>query len=675
VGRAFSEEEDRPSGERVAILSDGLWRRRFGADINLVGKTVLLDGERHTVVGVMPAAFVFIHSADVIVPLRPVVSGDQDDNYDVIARLGDGVSREQALADLKVVAEKFRAERPTLMTDGESVGVRPLQESLAAGSRSLLLILLGAVGFVLLIACANVANLQLTRAVARRKEMAIRQAMGATFPRLVRQLLTESLLIAFAGSAAGLLLAAWGVDYLSALMPEGLIPRVGHIGVDLRVLAFTLITAILTGAAFGLAPAVSAARVDVNDSLKESAGKGTARRGRLRGALVVAEISLALVLLAGAALLIQTFMNLRRVEPGFDPESVLTFQVSPRGKQYDTTAKVSDFNRRALDRIKGLPGVEAAAVTNALPLSRPPRFPFIIEGKADQRVTAQYVLVTPAYFRAMGMKLSEGRDFAETDDETSEGVVIVNEAFARQYLAEGDPLGRRLTIGRGGFASRPLQVVGVASDFKQMGLSSEPSATMFVPIAQIPDGLMRYLGRFWAMKFVARTSGDPLSLVPAAKQELLALDASLAVSRVRSMEQVMAESIAPEQFNMTIVGLFAAIGLGLAAIGIYGVMSYSVAQRTREIGIRMALGARPGQVLRMALKEGLTLALSGVAIGVAGAYALTRVVSTMLFGVSPTDPATFAIISVVLLGSALGACFMPARRAMKVDPMVALRYE
>jgi putative ABC transport system permease protein len=678
LGRAFTKEEDQRGGERVAILSDSLWRERFGADPDSIGRVISLDGQAHTVIGVMPHGFHFIPSADVIVPLRPSQAGDQDDNYEVIGRLKPGLTREQARADMKLVAEAFQAEHAGRTSQQESVNVRQFQDNLTASSRPLLLILLGAVSFVLLIACANVANLQLTRAAARQKEIAVRLALGAGLRRITLQLLTEGVLISLAGGAAGLLLAVWGVDYLTALIPEGLIPQVGEVNIDLRVLGFTLATAILTGIVFGLAPMIQAARVDVNSSLKEGSGKGVtaAGRGRLRSALVVAEMALALVLLIGAGLLIRTFANLLKVEPGFDSRNVLTFQVSMNGSKYDTTAKAAEFYKRALESIESLPEVEAAAVTSNLPLSVPLSLPLKVEGQPDNKTVVQYRMITPEYFRVMRIALREGRAFDERDTEGSEGVAIVNEAFVRAYLPDADPAVQRLTIGRGPFGDpKPRQIVGIVGDTKQSGLGTAAPATVFVPVSQVRNELMLYLRKFRAMKFVARTASDPLKLSAAVKQVMLGLDATLPVADIVSMEQVLARSVAPERFNMSLLGLFAGLGLILAAVGIYGVMSYSVTQRTHEIGIRMALGAKQSDVLKLVIVKGMMLAAIGVVIGLVASYFLTRLMTSLLYGVSATDPVTFVIISLILIGVALGASFVPARRATKVDPMIALRYE
>ncbi|HJQ22318.1 MAG TPA: ABC transporter permease [Blastocatellia bacterium] len=681
LGRVFTTAEDRTGGDRVAILSNGLWRQRFGADAGLVGKTVSINSENFVVVGILPqgfqyqSGFQYLQPADVFVPLRPSPQGDPDPNYRVIGRLRPTVTRQQAQADMQQVAEAFRAAYPQQMQEGEGVAVTPLHEKLTANVRPLLLILLGAVGLVLLIACANVANLQLVRAANRQKEMAIRVALGANWRRLLKQLLSEGMLLALAGGMAGLLLASWGIDALAALIPERLLPRFNDLALDWRVLGFTLASSLVTGIVFSLAPALQASRIDVSPALKEG-GKGVtaAGRGRLRRILVVAEVALSLMLLVSAALLIRTFVNLRSVAPGFETRHVLTFQISPTGATYNTTAKVGDFYRRALERLDSLPGVQAAAVTSNLPLSAQFRMPFGIAGQPEHPESVQFRLITPEYFAVMQIPLRQGRVFADTDAAGAGNVAIVNEAFARKYLADASALGQTLMIGRGPRALAH-QIVGVVGDVKQFALSSDAPPMMFIPAAQAPDGLTLVMRRFLSCQFVLRTSGEPAPLTAAVKQTMAEIDPALPVSHIRPMQQIVSESIAAERFNMALMGLFAGLGLALAGIGLYGVMSYSVAQRMHEIGIRMALGARRGAVLTMVIRQGVGLALAGVGIGLVGAFALTRLLSSLLYGVSATDPLTFAVVSLVLLGVALGACFVPARRATRVDPMIALRYE
>jgi putative ABC transport system permease protein len=677
LGRGFTREEDQPGGERVAIVSDGLWRRRFGADGGLIGKSVAINSANYTVVGVLPPGFQFLPDADVFTPLRPSPEGDSDSNYGAIGRLKSGVTEAQAQADLKLVAEKYRAAFPRRMQPNESAAAVSLQRSQTADVRSLLWLLLGAVSFVLLIACANVANLQLTRAAARQKEMAVRKALGASGARIARQLITEGVLLALVGGGAGLLLAVWGVDGLTRLIPEGALPYQSEITLDWRVLAFALAASLATGLVFGLAPAVQMARVDVNRALKEGTSRGTtaAAQGRLRGGLVVAEVALSLLLLIGAALMIQTFVNLRRVAPGFDPRNVLTFQISPSGPNYDTTAKTSDFYRRALERIKGLPGVESAAVTSNLPLSAQFRMPFAVEGQPPRPESVQLRLITPEYFRALKIPLRQGREFAESDATGTGNVAVVNEAFARQYMSNADPLNQQLQIGRGQRALKHV-IVGIVGDTKHFGLGAAAPPMMYIPASQSPDNLTLLMRRFLSVKFVVRTTADPLLAGKAVREQMRALDATLPVTELRTMEQVVSSSVAMERFNMTLLGLFAALGLSLAAVGIYGVMSYTVAQRTPEIGVRMAIGAQAGDILKLLIiRQGLKLTLIGAGLGLIGALGLTRLMKSLLFGVSATDPLTFGSISLLLMVVALLACWIPARRATKVDPMIALRCE
>ena len=675
LGRSFSKEEDSPAGERVVIVSDGLWQR-FGADANIIGKPVMLNGEGYTVVGVMPQGFHYTTLADVFVPLRTSPgTRDEGHNYTVIGRLKPGVTRSRAAADMQVVFAQFKAAYPNMLWEGEGgIRVRPYLESLTMGVRPLLLILSGAVGFVLLIACANVANLQLTHWAGRQKEMAIRLALGAGWRRVARQLLTEGVLLALIGGAAGLLLAVLGVDLLVVVIPKGLIPRAQETSLDWLVLAFTLVTAVATGLIFALAPALQAARVDVNLGLKESAGRGLAGRGRLRSVLVVAEVALSLVLLTGAALLMRTFANLRQVDPGFDARNVLTSEIAPNGAKYDTTAKNADFFRRALERIKSLPGVEAAAVTSNLPLGAWLNLAVEVAGRPETQSSTEYRIITPEYFRVMRMKLRQGREFNEADQAGAEDVVVVNETYARRFLPE-DSQGAHLIVRHGLEASRPLLVIGVVNDLKQFGLNSDAPPTIFVPLDQVPDKLLKAARQFVTMKLAVRTTGDPLSLSAAVRSEMRKLDPALPVTGVRSLEQIVAQSLAISRMSMTLLGVFAAIGLILAAVGIYGVMSYAVTQRTQEIGIRMALGAQMFDVLKLVVRNGMALTLIGVAIGLAGAFALTRLMNTLLFGVTPTDASTFIGITLCLLAVALVACYIPARRATKVDPLVALRYE
>ncbi|MEW6210870.1 MAG: ABC transporter permease [Acidobacteriota bacterium] len=678
-GRSFTEEEDSPGGERVAIISDHLRRRHFG-DGEVIGKTISLDSQPHTIIGSLPPAFRFIPDADVFVSLR-AAQGIQQSGYNcsVIARLKRDVSMEQARAEVKLVGEKYRAQFPKGMHERESVGIALYRELLVRDIRPTLWMLLGAVGFVLLIACANVANLQMTRATARHREMAIRQALGARWSRLARQLLTESLLLALAGGSAGLLLALWGTDALGSIIPEGLIPRSAEIGFDPQVLLFTLAISIVTGLIFGLAPAIQISRINFNNALKESSGKGIAgaSRGRMRSAIVVVEVALSLVLLVGAGLMIRTFANLMRVETGFDPRNVLTFQVTPSGDGYDSTAETTQFYERALERIKSLPGVKAAAVTSGVPLDSGLNLPVEFDGKTDI-VAIQYRMITEDYFRVMKVPLIAGREFDATDSEGAQGVVIINQSLARRYYPDADPLGKRVFIARtlGELGDpKPKTIVGIVGDTEKFNLTDPAEPSFFVPAVQVPTPLMLQMRQWAGADFAIRTTDDPMTLAAAVKKEMAAVDPALPLKRIRSMEQILARSISGERFYMTMLGIFAALGLALALVGIYGVMSYAVEQRTHEFGVRLALGARRADVLGLVLRHGMTLAVIGVALGLASAFALTRLMSSLLYGVSATDWVTLAGVSVFVTGVALGACAVPARRATRVDPMVALRYE
>ncbi len=671
-GRGFTNDEDSPGGENVVILSDGLWRRRFGSDTGIIGKTISLNGNACAVVGIMPPGFEYFGAQDVFVPMgvNPA-SKNEGHNWTVIGRLKPGVTTDQARSELNLLCEKFRATYPKQVQDTETFGARNWRVNMTSNVRELLWILLGAVSFVLLIACANVANLQLTRAAARQKEMAIRMALGGGSWRLISQLLTEGVLLALMGGCGGLLLAIWGLDAMRTLLPEGMIPRADEISFDWRVLAFCLAASLLTGIVFGLAPAWRILRVDVNGALKEGASKigaGSAR-GRLRSVLVVTEVALALTLTVGAGLLLRTFANLRNVEPGFETQNLLSFQISPRGKNYDTVAKMNDLYVRGLERFRGLPGVEAAAVTNKLPLDRWLNMPYRLAGQSEWTGSAEYRLISPDYFRVMKIALRQGRQFDRNDTIGAEPVVIVNEAFARRNFANLEPLGQQLYVG---FDPAMRRVIGVVSETKQRSLDVAAPATVFVPMTQAAEGVSATLRQ---SSFVLRTTGDPLLLSAAIRSEMRQLDPSLPVRNLRSMEQLVSRSIAPQRFNLSLLGLFSALGLLLAAVGINGVMAYSVSQRTHEIGLRMALGAQARDVLKLVVKQGMVLALVGVAIGLIASFALTRLMKNLLFGVSANDPVTLAGVALLLTCVALLACYIPARRATKVDPLVALRCE
>ena len=626
-----------------------------------------------TIVGILPPQFRLGFGVDLFVPMQARPTANYDPNATVVGRLRPGVTLQQAQVEFKEIAEAYRATFPHQMQEGESIGAQPYQELFTRDVSQLLWLLLGAVGFLLLIACANVANLLLVRAAARQREIAVRMALGAGGRRILQQLLTESLMLALVGGCAGLLLAFWGVDLLRAVMPQGFLPTIAVISLDWRVLAFALASAVSTGLLFGLAPAWQARKLDVNTTLKENAGRGGTGRGRLRGALVVAEVALSLVLLVGAGLLVRTFGKLMAVTPGFDPNNVLTCQLALNGERYDTTNEAAALYRDALERIGGLPGVEGAAITNKLPLDWQFNLPVGFPSNPDQMYSVQFRMISPDYFRVMKMAVQRGREFTDGDNAGAMPVAIVNEAFVQRLLDGKNPFEQQLTVGRTDDPAR--LIVGVVGDVKQQGLDRPAPATVFVPIPQMSDKLMASVRTFTPVYFAVRTTVAPLSLSAAIKSEIAALDPTLALSEIRSMEELTIRSVSSQRFNMLLVGLFAILGLLLAAVGIYGVVSYGVAQRTNEIGLRIALGAQGGDVIRLILRQGLSLASLGVALGVGGAIGLTRLMKTLLFGVETTDLMTYAGVAILLGAVALLACWIPARRATKVDPMIALRCE
>ncbi len=672
LGRSFTKEEDQQGAERVVVLSNGLWRRRFGADPSLVGKTISLSGDSFTVIGVMPPGFKFpiLDRTDVWRPVNATLRPTCQRGcvvLRVMARLKPEATVESARAEMAAIAARIEQENPATNKD-VGVTIVPLHDFVVGDVRTAIYVLFGVVALVLLIACANVANLMLARAASRTKEIAIRTALGARRLRIVQQLLTESILLAVIGGALGVLLAFWMVDILVMFSPEGT-PRADEIGIDGRVLAFSFGVAFLTGVVFGLVPALQASKPDLNTSLKEG-GKGTqaGSQGRLaRNALVVSEIALALMLLIGAGLLMKSFARLQRVDPGFNPTNVLTVDLGLPRSSYSEPQRIIAFYTRLLEGIKTLPGVESAGAITNLPLTGGGTdVGFAIEGRPEpepgKEPVSWYDSVTPDYFRAMGMRLVRGREFSERDGEAAPKVVVISETFARRYFPEEDPLGKRLQLGEKDFR----EIVGIMADVKQFGLEADARPSMWFSANQDPSR---------AMYVVMRTSGDPLSLASAVRNEVWALDKNLAIASISPMARIVSESIALPRFILMLVGFFAVVALVLAAVGIYGVMSYSVTQRRQEIGIRMALGAKSSDVLKMVVGQGIMLTTIGVAIGLAGAFGVTWVMKSLLYGVSATDPMTFGLIALVLAGVALGACAVPARRATKVDPMIALRYE
>jgi putative ABC transport system permease protein len=678
LGRAFTGEEDLPGGEPVAILMRGLWQRRFASDPDVVGKTLTLNDKSYTIVGVMPASFRLPEPVDVLVPLALDANEQRTSDrillMSVIARLKPGINFEQASAELQGIVNMLDEQRQAARPVGMRVGVVSLHEHIVGNVRPALLVLFGAVGFVLLIACANVANLLLARAAARQKEMAIRAALGAGRVRLIRQLLTESVMLALAGGCLGLLLALWGVDLLIAGLPEDLADiaqGVGRVGVDGGVFGFTLAASIITGILFGLAPALVASKPSLNETLKEGGKKSKSTFGlrSVGGTLVVAELALALVLLVGAGLMMKSFLKLQAVNPGFRPERVLTMRLDLSMPRYAERGRQAAFFKQVLERVERLPGVQSASVTSGLPLTgfSMMMMSMSVEGQPapvpgqDPPIIGNSV--SNDYFDTMGIPLLKGRFFNDQDTETSQKVVIVNESFARKYWPDDDPIGKRvMTNSRSGGRT----IVGVVGDVRGMGLGEDIRPEVCLPYLQSATS---------HMSIAVRTEADPMSLAAAVRSQIQDVDRDQPVAKVMTMNQHLAQSVSEPRFNMLLLGVFAALALALAAVGIYGVMSYTVAQRTHEIGIRMALGARQNDVVGLIVRQAMALTLLGVVIGLGAAFALTRVMESLLYSVSATDPATFALISLVLIGVALAACAVPARRAARVDPMVALRYE
>jgi len=681
IGRTFTPEENKPNSAHVIVLSHGLWQRRFGGDPKIVGDAITINGSPYTVVGIMPAVFKHPRpeanrQAEMWIPLQVdyAKAGRRGDYLGVIARLKPNVAIEQSRAEIKTIAAQLEQQYPDSNT-GWSTLVVPLHERFVGDVQPVLMVLLGAVFFLLLIACANVANLLLARAAARQKEMAIRTAMGARRGRIVRQLLTESLLLAILGGALGLLLAMWGIEALVALSP-GNIPRLNEISLDGRVLAFTFGVSLVTGVLFGLFPAWQASNPNLNETLKEG-GRGTTesgRGGRVRRALVVAEVALALVPLIGAGLMVKSFMRLQEVNPGFNPERVLAVEVYLPGTTYKEGAQATAFYKELLTKVQNLPGVEAAGAIDTLPLSGGGNvLAFYVEGHplqpTDKTPDAEYRVVTPEYFQTMNIPLLRGRYLSEQDGPNVPWAFVINDTLARRYFGDEDPIGKRMNLGD---AKDPewYTVVGIVQDTRHESLGADPYPQMYTVNTQVSRR---------SMVMVARTTGDPGKMIANVRSTVAAMDSTLALNNARTMAQVMAESIARPRFNMLLMALFAVVALLLAAVGIYGVMAYSVTQRTHEIGVRMALGASSADVLKMVVRQGMALTLFGVGIGLAGAFIITRLISSLLSGllfqVGTHDPLTFVGIALLLALVALLACWIPARRATRVDPMVALRYE
>ncbi|HTX42312.1 MAG TPA: ABC transporter permease [Acidobacteriaceae bacterium] len=686
LGRTFTREEDSPNGGRVVVLSYGLWQRRFGGDPAIVGKTLLLGNEPYTIIGVIGKEFLSDPQADIWLPFQfPPVSSDMNNYFRVAGLLRPGVSLAKARAQLRVAAAEFHREYPTT-NPHEEFHIEPLRDSIVGDAGRSLLILLGAVGLVLLIACSNVANLLLVRATARKREFAIRTALGAGRSRILRQLLTESVLLSVTGGVVGLCVGFAGVRALLAISPADL-PRVGENGsavyIDWRVMVFTLAVSVVTGILFGLAPAFSAARVDLNATLKEGSSRsGTGfRQGRIRSFLVVAQVSLALVLLVGSGLLIRTLIALHAVEPGFDARHVLTMEMSLTGDRYEETAGVADLSRKGRERLNAIPGVVAAAAAYWLPISVGDALPFQIAGQPldrNHQYGSRWMSISPGYLSVFRIPLLRGRDFNENDTADSPPVALINEAMARRYWPGKDPIGQQVFISRGlgaGLDESTQTIVGIIADTHNAGLGRPADPVLIVPITQVTDAYTASYTNVQPLLWMVRTRGEPYSILPAVAEQLRLASGGFPVAHVRSMEEVMGASTALQRFNMLLLTIFGAVALLLAAIGIFGLMAYTVAQRNQEMSIRMALGADRAAIRRLVVWSGMKLALTGMALGLAVALGLTRVLASFLFGVHPWDPVAFVSASAILSVVALLAVWLPGTRACRIDPVHALRAE
>ncbi len=670
VGRTFTPEDHRAGAPPAVVVSYGFWQKALGGARDLAGKKLSVEGHTFDVVGVMPPEFDF--PADTQLWYAREAFGDDTSarsshNYIAVARLKDGITVEQAQADTDQIARALADEYPE-SNRGAGVAVVSLKDQLVGKVRPALLVLLAAVGFVLLIACANVANLLLARALSRRREFAVRLALGASRARLVRQLLTESLLLSVTGGALGVLSAYWLVGALARLAPANL-PRVADIGVDSRTLLFTVGLTLLTSVVFGLAPALRASRPDVQDALKSGGATTDGAGGGLRSALVVAEVALTLVLLTGAGLLVKSFWRLLQVSPGFRTDDVLTMRLSLPEDAYKDDAQTVNFYRALFERLQSVPGVERAAMVNNLPMAGVDiNGSFEIEGRpGDHSHGAGFRIVSPGYFDALGIPVLHGRAFTEQDDERAAPVAVVSERVARATWPNEDAVGKRIRSGMDNRSDVWMTIVGVVGDVRHAGLDARPSADLYVPVAQRPH-------RARDATIVVRTSSDLSALAPVIREQVRSIDRNLPVS-FESMGQVFSRTVADRRYSAWLLGAFACVALLLSLVGIYGVMAFAVAQHTRELGIRVALGAQRADIYRLVFGQGLTLAAAGVGLGLVAALALTRVLAGMLFGVGAHDPATFALVSLLLVCAALAACFFPARRATRVDPMIALRCE
>jgi putative ABC transport system permease protein len=670
LGRNFLEAEDRPGGPSVAIIGNALWQNRFGSDPAAIGKTFTVDGSATTIVGIMPAGFNFPDGIEIWMPgifQHQVVTQAQIQRgasyLQFYGRLAEGVDIRGAQAEISALSGQYDESHAGFGDVGRQMSVIPLRESLVSDIRRTLLVLLGAVAFVLLIASANVANLLLARAIARQKEVAIRASLGASRSRLLVQFLTESVLLASIGAGLGLLLSFWSMRLITHIGPQ-ILPRVDEIHVDFTVLLFTVAIAVLTGIIFGLGPAMHSLRVDLNDALKAS-GRGLSGGGRLRGIMIVSEVALAMILLTGAGLLMRSFLRLENVDPGFQPRDLLTMRIGLAGARYPQRTQQAAFYDRVLERAAVIPGVRDAAVANALPINRAIGYFFNIEGRPALEPTKAPTFwlhsISPSYFQTVGIPIVRGRAFTAADTAATHQVAIINETMAHRFWPKEDPIGRHVTYAREAFT---VEIVGIAGDVKVGGLGdNNPYNELYVPYRQRP---------FLTMWLITR---GPASVASAARREILAIDADQPVAAVRTMSEVIADSVSQPRLRTTLIGAFAALALILALIGIAGVVAWSVSQRTNEIGVRMALGARPSNILAMIVRQAFTMIGAGQLIGFVGAFALTRVLTTFLFGISPEDPLTFVAVALLLGAVALAACAVAARRALRIDPVTALRRE
>ena len=687
LGRTFTQQEDSPNGGHVVVLSYGLWQRRFGGNPNVIGQALSLGGEPYTIVGVLGRDFTTDPEADIWIPFQFEPNSTNQGHFFLgAAMLKPGVTVAQANAQMKLAYAEFRRRFPAADPKG-GFAVQPLRDSIVRNVRTSLLVILGAVGLVLLIACANVANLLLVRATGRKREFAIRAALGASRARVIRQLLTESVLLAVAGGALGLGLGFLGVRWLLAISPAGL-PRIGEdgaaVGVDWRVLGFTLAVSCATGILFGLFPAFSVSRTDLNSTLKESSNRaGTGfRQGVTRSLLLITEVALAMVLLVGAALLIRTFVALRAVNAGFDPNNVLTMEMSMNGDRFSKTAAIAQLSRDGRQRLNAIPGVETSAFTCCLPVDGQFGLPFAIAGRpvdpAKGQPGAGWMQASPDFYKTFKIPVIRGREFTEADTGSSPGVVIINEALQKQYFPNENPIGQQIFIGEGmgpPFEEPARAIVGVVGNTHDAGLDQDTPPLMIVPDSQVLDAMTALNAKIVPLRWAVRTHGDPMQLSAAIAEQLRQASGGFPVARIRTMDEIVSRTTSRQTFNMMLLTIFGAIALVLAAIGIYGLMAYSVQQRTQEIGIRMALGADRAAIRKLVVWHGMRLTLVGMVIGIGASFGLTRLFASFLFGVKTWDPTAFVAVPVVLSAVALLAVWLPAARAARVEPMRALRIE